>query len=241
MLKPFENIEILDLENYTHDTCRYWIKYVDNEYGFLAGQFITFDLPISDNKRERYRSYSIASAPSDSEVMELIIKRYDDGQGGSKYIIDHWQKGSIVQGRAPQGKFLLHPSDEKTTHVFLCTGVGVAPFRSMIYDAISRDLSYSDFHLVYGCRTEKDLLYYEEFEGLEEQVPNFHYHVSLSREQWKDLKPSRIEVFFDSLVLPEDTARHYYICGWRDMVDSTRDYLSSVGVDKSQVHFELYG
>ncbi len=241
MLKPFENIEILDAQKYTHDTVRYWMRYVDNSYDFLAGQFITFDLPISDNKRDRYRSYSLASAPNDSKIMEVIIKRYEDGEGGSKHIVNTWEKGSIVRGRPPQGKFLLNPTDGDTTHVFLCTGVGVAPFRSMIYDSIARELPYKNMHLVYGCRKEEDLLYYDEFSGLQDIDPHLHYHVAISREEWKGEAPSRIDKFFSELILPEDKKRHYYVCGWRDMVDATRDYLKDQNIDRSQIHFELYG
>ncbi len=241
MLKPFEYLEILDAQKYTHDTWRYWLRYVDSEYDFLAGQFITFDLPISDNKRERFRSYSIASAPTDSGVMELIIKRYADGEGGSKYIADNWQTGDVVRGRPPQGNFLMAPTSVQTSHVFLCTGVGVAPFRSMIYDCMAREVNYASIHLAYGCRTEQDLLYYDEFAGLEELNAHIYYHVAVSQQSWKGHDPRRIDIFFDTLVIPSDEHRHYYICGWRDMVDATRDYLKSLEIDKSRIHFELYG
>ncbi len=241
MLKPFENIKVMDAQKYTHDTWRYFLRYEERDYDFVAGQFITFDLPISEHKRERYRSYSIASAPSDSGIMELIIKRYEDGEGGSVHITDTWEVGSIVRGRPPQGKFLLQQSSAETSHVFLCTGVGVAPFRSMIYDVVSRDLPYRDMHLVYGCRMIEDILYQSEFEEVSELEANIYYHIAVSREKYAGHEPRRIDVFYDELVQKKDPHRHYYICGWRNMVDATRDYLEAQGIDKSLIHFELYG
>ncbi len=241
MLKPFENIEILDVRDYTHDTRRYWLQYRDSAYDFEAGQFITFDLPISDKKNKRYRSYSIANAPSTEGIYELIIKLYTDGEGGSKYIFDAWETGSIVKGRPPQGKFLLAETDEHTTHCFLCTGVGVAPFRSMIYDMVERGQPYHQIELVYGSRTSDDLLYYDEFTSLSEEHDSIGYHVALSREEWKGQPASRIDHFFPALIRPGDPNRHYYICGWRDMVDSVRSYLEAEDIPRSLIHFELYG
>ncbi len=241
MLLPFENIEILDVQDYTHDTRRYWIKYVNNDYAFQAGQFVTFDLPISNKKRERYRSYSIANAPNDEGIYELIIKKFSNGEGGSIYIFDTWTQGTITKGRPPQGKFLLEKTDAKTSHCFLCTGVGVAPFRSMIYDMIEHDTHFKHIDLVYGSRTSDDILYYDEFTTLQEENHSFKYHIALSREKWKGAEPARIDKFFSEVIKPHDKKRHYYICGWRDMVDSVRQHLMAQEIPKSQIHFELYG
>jgi ferredoxin-NADP reductase len=34
---------------------------------------------------------------------------------------------------------------------------------------------------------------------------------------------------------------HFYICGWKNMVDEARTTLADLGIPKNQIHFELYG
>ena len=50
-------------------------------FEFEAGQFITMDLPIHEQKNKRWRSYSIASAPNGTNIFELVIVLLEGGAG----------------------------------------------------------------------------------------------------------------------------------------------------------------
>ncbi len=242
MLAQFEDMEIMAIEDYTHDTKRYWLRYINLEdVRFDAGQFITFDLPISDKKNQRWRSYSIANEPNDNGIFELIIKKFEQGDGGSKYIYEEWERGMVVQGRPPQGKFTITESDAHAEYLFLCTGVGIAPFRSMIYRLFDDDMDFSKIILVFGTKKHEDLLYYEEFKNLSDENKNFEFHACLSREKHEGFIHGRIDKVYPDLVSLKHETQKIFICGWRDMIDATRKQLAEMGVDKSRIHFEIYG
>ncbi|MFN0016360.1 MAG: ferredoxin--NADP reductase, partial [Saprospiraceae bacterium] len=93
---------------------------------FRAGQFITFDLPVGEKRLQRWRSYSIASAPDDdSSLLELCIVRAPNGLATS-YLFDDVQVGSTLRWKGPEGTFCLPEKIEKDV-VLICTGTGVAP------------------------------------------------------------------------------------------------------------------
>ena len=101
-------------------------------FEFRAGQFVTFDLPIGEKRAQRWRSYSIANAPMDPEGLEFCIVRSPIGEG-TKYFFEKVEIGSVLKFKGPDGAFFL-PEKIEQDLVFISTGTGVAPFRSMLLD-----------------------------------------------------------------------------------------------------------
>lgn len=68
-------------------TTKRFILNIESEetFAFKAGQFITLDLPIGEKRLDRWRSYSISSAPSEDNRIELCIVEVEDGRA-SKYL-----------------------------------------------------------------------------------------------------------------------------------------------------------
>src|SRR5574343_460073 len=131
MLQPWLKCVVIKTEDITHSTRRFWIQIPELEkFEFEPGQFVTLDLPIHEQRNKRWRSYSISSAPSGNNSFELLIKRFETG-AGSSYLFDEVSKGSELTLRGPQGVFNLPEQLDKNI-CFICTGTGVAPFRSMI-------------------------------------------------------------------------------------------------------------
>jgi ferredoxin-NADP reductase len=82
MLEPWRNCTIIKIENETATTRRFWIEVEGiDDFNFTSGQFITLDLPIHEQKNKRWRSYSIASAPNGTNIIELIIVLLEGGAG----------------------------------------------------------------------------------------------------------------------------------------------------------------
>jgi ferredoxin-NADP reductase len=235
--------QIIDIQHETNSTKRLWVKIQGEEkVQFQAGQFVTMDLPISDKRLKRWRSYSIASAPvGDDDVLEFCIVKAEESTGGSKYLCDEATIGTPIRFKGPDGTFVLKQPLEKDL-VLICTGTGVAPFRSMIWDIYNRQTPYKNIHLIFGCRYEKDILYRQEFEELVQKMPNFKYSVALSREkEWKGVKGYVHEVYTKEYREKRDDV-DFYICGWSNMIDDVvAKLMIDMGYDKSQIHYELYG
>ena len=130
----------------------------------------------------------------------------------------------------------------KRDMVFVCTGTGVAPFRSMLLDIFNNKKPHQDIHLIFGTREEEGILYRDEFELLQEKMPNFKYSIALSREKdWEGYK-GYVHQIYEENYKGVDPNRHFYLCGWSNMIDEAVEKLIlEMKYDKSQVHYELYG
>ena len=217
---------------------RFWIQNPGIE--FIAGQFLTFDLPIGSKRLQRWRSYSIANAPSDGGDIELCIVRSAEGLG-TEYLFETVEVGHVLRWKGPDGTFTLPHSLEQDL-VLICTGTGVAPFRSMIREVNNRQLAYKSIHLIFGCRQEADILYRAELEDLARKMPHFRYDIALSRaEEWQGYRGYVHQIYQAHYAQPRPDVK-FMICGWSQMIDEAVAHLMlDMGYDRSQVLYELYG
>ena len=238
----WQQARITNIEPVTKNTWLFWVEILDTtEFDFVPGQFITFDLPIHEKRNKRLRSYSIASAPTKGNLLELIIGKVPDG-AASKFLFDKnaCTVGTEIAFRGALGVFTL-PKDLEKNHIFICTGTGIAPFRSMIQHLIQSGIQFNSIDLVFGARTEEDILYKDELEKLAADTPNFNYHVCLSREEYKGYKGYVHEVYQKIASTYDKENVEFMFCGWREMIDQAREELSKLNYTKQQIHFELYG
>ncbi len=106
----------------------------------------------------------------------------------SNYICD-LRVGEKVQVTGPSGKRFLLPIDHnKHDYIFMATGTGIAPFRSMCKELFEHPdgPTTSQVHVVMGVPYTTDLLYDDFFCALAEKHDNFHYHTAISRERQED-------------------------------------------------------
>ncbi|HLP93350.1 MAG TPA: FAD-binding oxidoreductase [Saprospiraceae bacterium] len=211
-----------------------------DSFDFKAGQFVTMDLPIGEKRMQRWRSYSIANAPNGSNALELCIVRSASGPG-SGFLFDEVKEGSSIRFKGPDGGFVLPETIDRDL-VFICTGTGVAPFRSMILDILHSGKPHRNIHLIFGARSERDILYREEFEALTQSMPGFRYDVALSRqEDWNGYKGYVHQIYLQDYASPRPDVA-FYICGWSQMIDeAVANLLVQLKYDRSQIHYELYG
>lgn len=216
-----------------------------DQFEFLPGQFVTMDLPISQKRLGRWRSYSIANPPENSGIIELCIVRLEGGLG-TEYLFEEIGIGDQLKFKGPDGMFVL-PRDLSEELVFICTGTGVAPFRSMIRYVIQNDITFNRIHLIFGTRDSEHILYRKEFENLAKKVPNFEYDICLSREKPNDDWPDHFhegyvhQVYMGKYQKPIDQ-RKFLICGWSQMIDeAVAHLLVDLKYNPSQVKYELYG
>lgn len=237
-LLPWQKGVVTRIKDETHDTKRFLISVTGQEkFDFKPGQFVTFDLPIHEKPNKRMRSYSIASAPDGTNSFELVIV-LDKNGSGTNYLFHEVKEGTELTMRGPQGVFTMkQPLDEDV--FMICTGTGIAPFRSMILHAIHTGIPFKNIYLVFGCRTRRDLLYYDEFMELQEKVPGFHYLPTLSREEWEG-RSGYVHPVYEQLCTGRQPAS-FYLCGWRGMIDEAKDRIIAMGYDKKSIHQEIYG
>jgi glycine betaine catabolism B len=244
-LQPWRKGIITRIENETYNTRRFWISIPELErFDFIPGQFVTIDLPIHEKPNKRWRSYSIASWPDGTNVFELLIVLLDGGMG-TTYLFNEVKEGSALTLRGPQGVFVLPENIEQDLY-FICTGTGIAPFRSMVHYIQLHNVPHKDIYLLFGTRKKEDLLYLEEFRELEKQVPKFHFLPTLSREKWEGCC-GYVHAIYENLVHEKMNGQEqpppakFYLCGWKNMVDEAKVRIQKLGYDRKAIHQELYG
>ncbi len=228
---------VIKIEDENYNTKKFWIQIPAVEtFQFTPGQFVTLDLPIHEKLNKRWRSYSIASWP-DSNVIELLIVILEGG-AGTTYLFNHVFVGSELQLRGPQGVFTLPPVIDRDLF-FICTGTGIAPFRSMLHFINQHNIPHKNIYLIFGTRMQRDLLYYDDIKALQEMVPDFRFMPTLSREEWLGCK-GYVHAVYEQLCKEKPPA-HFYLCGWKAMIDEAKKRILDLGYEKKDIHLELYG
>lgn len=241
MALPWYTAKFLDIEQATPQTKRFWLEIPEMEkFEFKPGQFVMLDFPIHEKPAKRTRSFSIASRPDGSNVIELVIVYVDEGPA-SEYLWEQVDIGTEIPLRGPMGKFVL-PDEVDRDVCFICTGTGIGPFRSMLWDMYYNHNPNQNFYLVFGTRHMSDLLYYEEMQDLASRMENFEYVATLSREtspEWKGGK-GYVHGIYEELFADKRPA-HFYLCGWKDMIHEARQNIEEMGYDRKSIHVEIYG
>ena len=237
-LQPWRIGKVTRIENETDDTRRYWIEVPElSSFDFIPGQFVTLDLPIHEKPNKRWRSYSIASWPDGTNNFELVIV-LDKMGAGTPYLFNEVKVESELSLRGPQGVFTLkEPLDEDL--VLVCTGTGIAPFRSMVHHIKNNNIPHKNIYLIFGCRTQASLLYYQEMLNLQNEMPGFKFIPTLSRAQW-DGHSGYVHAVYEELFIDRKPAK-FFLCGWKGMIDEARKKIADMGYDKKLIHFEIYG
>ena len=237
-LQPWRIGKVIRIEDETEDTRRFWIEVAElTVFDFIPGQFVTLDLPIHEKPNKRWRSYSIASWPDGTNIFELVIV-LDKLGAGTPYLFNEVIVGSELILRGPQGVFILKEPIENDL-MLICTGTGIAPFRSMVNHIKNHNIPHKNIHLIFGCRTRESLLYYNEFLQLNDAMPGFKYIPTLSREQW-DGKSGYVHAVYEELCA-ERPVVNFFLCGWKGMIDDAKARIIAMGYDKKAIHFEIYG
>lgn len=236
--QPWRTGKVTRIVNETHNTRRYWIEVPElSSFDFEPGQFVTLDLPIHEKPGKRWRSYSIASWPDGSNIFGLVIVLTPGGLG-STYIFEHYTVGTELLFRGAQGVFTLPGSLDKDLFL-ICTGTGIAPFRSMLHHIIRKGIPHKNVYLIFGCRKKEDLLYYDEMIKLTAGDRSIHYLPTLSRQHWEG-RFGYVHPIYTELCMEKQPA-DFYLCGWRHMIDEARKRIVEMGYDKKSIHVELYG
>ncbi len=203
---------------------------IPHSFTFTAGQFVT--IKMTNNNQTRMKSYSILSPPSKRGTLDLCVKLIDGGFASE--IFKQTKQNDQFEIKGPFGHFILNQSELQNEQWFIATGTGVVPFYSMLNTHL-QEYPNTKFTLLFGVRTQQDLIFHQEFLTLQQTYPNFNYMPTLTREDWPGLK-GRVQTHLGTQL----QNKSFYICGVNELVTDTKTHLLEHGVDKQHIHFERY-
>ena len=201
------------------------------DFPFTPGQFVSIKEDVAG--KQVTRAYSIASAP-DGNRFALCLNCVPDGLISP--LLFALKLGECVEVQEPLGYFTLrHP---ERPAVFVATGTGIAPFRSMLLSALPDGVAIT---LLFGVRYEHGLLYRQELEELARRFPQFRFMPTITRpdELWRGAV-GRVQAHLESALENHASTPDVYICGSKEMVDDVRAVLKQKGFDRKQIIYEKY-
>lgn len=211
---------------------------------FQPGQFLQVHFHYEDGTATK-RSYSVATVGDGSSQVQQIEIALSYVQGGAATrLLGELPVDGVIDASGPYGRFCLQATDTHTRYLLLATGTGVTPYRAML-PQIRKMLATGDREVVllYGARTETELLYSDEFEAFAQAHPGFLFHGCLSRQPRAVPRPTDRSGHVQSVLAelgPSAGRDIAYLCGNPDMVDAAFNTLKEFGLPVSQIRREKY-
>ena len=170
--------QVESIKDLTHDVRQLDLRLIEPKtINFKSGQFISFEMPHPRTGRLVTRAYSIASQPSQSDVVTLLFNMVLGGPGSG--FLFHLEEGDKTHFKGPAGNFYLR-EDQGRELLFVASGTGIAPIRSMLLANAERP-DPRPATLFWGLRSQRDLYYQEELLDLIGRTPTLTAVTTLSR------------------------------------------------------------
>ena len=203
------------MERMADDVIGLYLRLPANErLQFLAGQYIEFLL--KDGSR---RSFSMANAPHDDELIQLHVRHVAGGQF-TDHVFGKMKERDILRMEGPLGTFFLREDSAKPI-VFVASGTGFAPIKSIIEGARRKGVT-RPMTLFWGGRRPKDLY----MSALAETWvgPQFRYVPVISDAMPSDGWNGRTGFVHRAVMedFPDLSGHQVYACGVPVMVDAAR-------------------
>jgi len=208
----------------------------------VAGQWVNLDVPLAapgEGERVARRAYSIASAPraADAGRFEIAVTRVEGGEASA--VLHDVPVGAQLAFDGPHG-FFTREAERDESALLVGTGTGLCPLRAMLEDELAR-ASGPRIALLFGCRTEGDILWREQLEAWARERPRFSLHVTLSRPgaEWAG-RSGYVQAHVRELA-SELGKPIVYACGLSPMVADVRRVLKDeLGYDRKRIRSERY-
>ncbi|MDG2110315.1 MAG: NADH:ubiquinone reductase (Na(+)-transporting) subunit F [Schleiferiaceae bacterium] len=229
-------------------------------------KFKLWDLKMV-NPEPLFRAYSMANHPAEGNIVMLNIRiatpPFDRKKGGwmdvnpgvcSSYVFDQ-KPGDKVTISGPYGEFFIKETDSEM--LYIGGGAGMAPMRSHLFHLFHTLKTGRKVSYWYGGRSKRELFYLDDFRQIEEQFPNFKFHLVLSEplpeDNWdpKDnmedegdgfvgfVHQAVIDNYLNHHDAPEDI--EFYFCGPPLMNAAVLKMVDDFGVPPENVSFDDFG
>lgn len=229
-------VEVIKIQELTHDIKYVILKLADPaSIKFKPGQYVQFKVPETDE----FRAYSIASAPSQDNIIELVIRLVPGGLC-STYIHEALDINDKIMLTGPFGDFYLREDSDRNI-ICIGGGCGMAPIRSILYHLKEKGMARKVLYF-FGARSKKDLFFTEELFELSRQFPNFKYIPALSEPKPQDNWQGETGLITQAVekIMPENGKTEAYLCGPPPMIDAAIKVLTRKGVHEMYIYYDKF-
>jgi len=227
------------MERLSHDVMAVYLRLPAAEpFHFEPGQYI--DIMLSGGRR---RSFSIASPPHDSRLLELHVRRVNGGELTERLFGEDGGR-ALLSIEGPLGRF-VYRGESSAPMLLVGGGTGFAPLKSILRHIIDNRLP-RDMLLYWGVRTEADLYAQQEIEDFVRRAnarlgePTLRYQAVLSDggPGWTGRRGWVHEAVLEDGV--ELAARDIYASGPPAMIEAVRREFALRGADPARLYFDSF-
>jgi ferredoxin-NADP reductase len=218
--------------------CRSIVLELPDWRGHRAGQHVDVRLTAEDGYQAE-RSYSIASAPEDMQLV-LTVERLDDGEV-SPYLTDQLRPGDELEMRGPIGGYFVWESSHGGPLLLVAGGSGVVPFRAMLRHWAAGDRAVPA-RLLYSSRTVEDVIYGDELERLAKDGADVQ--LTLTRQwpaRWEGHRGRVDRNLLAEVAWPPQRRPLVYVCGPTAFVEAVAEALVEAGHEPRRIKTERFG
>lgn len=223
------------MEKVSHDVMVLHLKLPANErLQFLAGQYI--DILLKDGKR---RSFSLANAPHDDELLQLHVRHIPGGQF-TDLVFNEMQEKAILRFEGPLGSFFLREDSDKPA-IFMAGGTGFAPVKAIVEHALQAHCK-REMVLYWGARSLRDLYMADLPRRWRSEHANFTFIPVLSEPLPEDNWPGRTGLVHQAILddFADLSGYQVYACGAPQMVEAGRLAFAARGLPEDEYFADAF-
>jgi ferredoxin-NADP reductase len=209
-------------------------------FGFRAGQYVDVTLPepLFNDPLGPTRSFSIASAPAERELLLLMRMR----DSAFKRSIAMMPLGTPVLVDGPADDLALTLDDDRP-RVFLAGGVGIAPFLGALREVATGEGRLAAT-LFYSNRRPEDAAYLRELCALATRIEDFRCIPTMTRmptsvRRWAG-ETERLGVPMLERYLPSLSGPRYFLSGSTTFISGLCQEIERAGVPGADIRIEMY-
>lgn len=211
----------------------------EQRFTFAPGQFMEWAVPHANpDGRGQRRLFTIASSPTEGEI--TLVMRIPQRPSSYKRALAVHEEGSPVIASRLAGDFVL-PRDLNEPLVFICGGVGIAPFRSMAQYLVDKGIR-CNIVLLYACRRVDEILFADTFQKAS-QLGLRTVYLLTDRDAvpagWTG-RVGRITGDVIKAESPDFLQRTFFVAGSQRMVRDMETTLRGIGVHQRQIRSDYF-
>ena len=223
------------------DVVQVWLRLPSVErLPFHAGQYL--DVLLEGGRR---RSFSIASPPHDSALIELHVRRVSGGGFTERLFAATavapaaLTPGALLRIEGPVGQFVYREGADPV--VMIAGGTGFAPLKSILRHVLENGIRRT-LHLYWGARHAEDL--YEEAQVLEwvRRYPQLQFTAVLSEATRAESAHHRTGWVHAAVLedYPDLSGHEVYAAGPPAMIEALRTSLPRHGLEPARLYFDSF-
>jgi len=189
---------------------------LNNLFKFIPGQYVNII------KGAIKRSYSLASLEVKEEKLSFFIKNYYHGVM-SDYLFKRAKVGDLLRLEGPLGTFFYRNNEICERVIFLATGTGIAPIKSILdnFEKNPKLVANKEILLFWGQREVENFFWQPQYKYIQ---MNYYPVLSGSNHSWLGEIGHIQDVLFERNL--DLSKSDIYACGSAKMIKSARKIFS---------------